>query len=354
MNGKLNRIEEQEQQLLQKYANNNFNRDNAQDVFKDWVQVDETTKKGKRKKKHQSKKLNQSSVVADNSMVDTPSNTTPITPDSEFLATLINQDDYVIKYKSKKKKKQHRALDEDLAQSISNLKTNGTAKESILHEIQGTSKTIKKEKQRNGLKKKKKNRKKKDCDDTIESTPGRSEDVEIKDTESCDQSVKYLKTHNKNTENIDQPDTAASSNKKRKRKSSKRDKKQCLYDDTNDLSSNEDGDDGMKKCDRLLEYVKNEVERQPRKKLKIVAKNLTPFQSKHLQKAGIKVEIVENTGDTDNPKIKSQMQKIVRKMENAMNFKEEDEDSGQDVVDAGIEHKSTERKKKNKHKKSKK
>lgn len=353
LNGKLSRIEEQERQLLENYSKSSFNTDTAQDVFKDWVQVDE--KKSQRKKKKQNKSAD-TNIVAESSKdtVDNADCTTPITPDSEHLATLLNQSDYVVKFKSKKKKKRHRALDEDLAESLNrSLSTSSPVKEpeTPIHKIQDSSKAIKKKRKKNRAEKKKKKRAKLGVD---ESTGLINEDVEIRDSDSCKYVVnnpiaeKYLKRSiekQKKEENKDEGDAVQlSSSKKRKRKASKPEKTDFTIDDNDDISS--DGDDGVQRKDRLVEYIKGEMQRQPRKKFKIVAENLTPFQSKHLQKAGITLEVNKTTVDSKKlKKERKQMQKIAKQLENAMNLTE---DAGEDVVDAGVADSVSEPKKKRK------
>lgn len=134
LSGKLNRIEEQERQLIEKYSNN-FDTNAAQEMFKDWVTVD--THKKKKKPKIKTATTNEITVTS---------------PDSEKLADLLNQSDYVVKYKSKKKKRRHKALDEELATSLSlclnttNISdaTQTTESDNKLHGILQSSSVIKK------------------------------------------------------------------------------------------------------------------------------------------------------------------------------------------------------------------
>lgn len=113
--GKLNRIDAQEQQMLEKMG---INKDDASSIFKDWVKV---TKKHKKHKKSNKEQRNKTNTTAS---------------DTEL--------DYKIGYKSKKKKKIHRQRDEDLARSLSKLKTDDSTP-STFDCIQDTSRTIKKE-----------------------------------------------------------------------------------------------------------------------------------------------------------------------------------------------------------------
>lgn len=102
--------------------------------FKDWIEV--TNKKKKKKKKSSNKKLDESTKPKVPLIPQ-------ITTDAD-LGMLINQDDYVIKYKSKKSKKKAKSIEEDLVKTLSNLKTHQSpsSKKDALHSISSTSKAI--------------------------------------------------------------------------------------------------------------------------------------------------------------------------------------------------------------------
>lgn len=180
LSGKLNRIEEQERQLLEKYSNN-LDTDAAQEMFKDWVAVD--TRKKKKKPKIKSA---------------TSTEVTATSPDSEKLAELLNQSDYVVKYKSKKKKRRHKALDEALATSLSlclnttqiSDATPPTKFNDKLHGILQSSSVIKKKSTEKVEKKRNKKKRKTKIDHGI--IP--DEDIEITEVDGiAPEAQKYLK-----------------------------------------------------------------------------------------------------------------------------------------------------------------
>lgn len=145
--------------------NSNFSSETAQDTFNDWYSV-KKSKKHKKRNKGKSAKANQTQSNENTNTMDTAS---PSTPDSTRLEALVETGDYVIKNKSKKKKKTHRRIDEDLSKSMNSLQTESPPKnfdmDSMLNGVLDYSKAIKKEKHRkekNELKKKsKKSRKRK-------------------------------------------------------------------------------------------------------------------------------------------------------------------------------------------------
>lgn len=171
MSGKLSRIEEQERQLLQSYSNN-FDINAAQEGFKDWVKVDK------------SKKKKQKTAAA------APIEVAVTSPDTEKLATLLNQNDYVVKYKSRKKKRRHKAIDEDLATSLSKCLST-TQSDDNLHGILDASSVIKKKNKKKVEKKKNGKKKRKQKDDVGIIL---DEDVEITEVDSiAPEAQKYLK-----------------------------------------------------------------------------------------------------------------------------------------------------------------
>ncbi|XP_055307032.1 G patch domain-containing protein 4 [Sitodiplosis mosellana] len=117
MSGKLSRIDAQEQQMLKNIA---INTNTAQDIFKDWVV---TTKKNKKRNKKDTNEVDETAY--------------------SLLDSDLADQDYKIHYKSKKKKKQHRQRDEDLANSLGKLEFESYTSSKI-HNIQNTPKTVKK------------------------------------------------------------------------------------------------------------------------------------------------------------------------------------------------------------------
>lgn len=250
LSGKLNRIEEQERQLLEKYSHN-FDSNVAQEVFKDWVEVD-TDKKKKRKVKPA-----------------IPCEPTVTSPDSEKLATLLNESDYVVKYKSKKKKRRHKALDEDLATSLSKcLSTShtltGESDDNKLHGILNTSTVIKKKGTKKVEKKKSKKKKRKPMiDDGIVL----DEDVEITEVDGiASEARKYLKkskhslpaTEDGGVDEVDAIKVQQSKKCKRKHKEAKADKIGDSTDDIPKVSKREISK--MKKNNRKIEKIAKKLQ----------------------------------------------------------------------------------------------
>lgn len=192
LNGKLNRIEEQERQLLAKYTNN-FDISAAQEGFKDWIQVGASKKKAVK-----------APTVTDH---------TATSPDTEKLAALLDESDYVVKYKSRKKKRRHKAIDEDLATTLSKCLTTKASIDDKLHGINAVSSVIKKKKsQKDGVEKvkKKKNRKRKtDLGMLLD------EDVEFNEVEDLPPALWKASVK---VADVDEVDTVKINSSKRKKK----------------------------------------------------------------------------------------------------------------------------------------
>lgn len=140
MEGKLRRIVEQEKQLLDEHA---VKTENAQNIFQTWIEVKRKKHKGRTSKVN---RVNDDKCTSVSNAFDCMSST--MLP-SILPTGLINQDDdYTVHRISKKKKKQHRVRDEDLARSLSQMTTRDSAKCSPFHGVQHSSKVIKKEKGR--------------------------------------------------------------------------------------------------------------------------------------------------------------------------------------------------------------
>lgn len=301
----MNRIEEQERQLLVKYSGK-IDRDSAQEVFKDWIEVDTVKKIEKKLKKKK---------------IDSPlQSTETLSPDSEKLATLLNQCDYVVKYKSKKKKKRHRALDEDLANSLNGLQTISPIEEKSetkLNCINENSIPIRKKDKK--MKKKKKRK-------AIEHDDGYlvNDDIEIDEPIDQTDSIKVVEITKKKKNKLKKKirklkNTEESFGKSKKRKI----KKKVTLSDSDCLSANDSSDTEIKEH-RLTKQIKMEMEKHPNKKFKVIAENLTPFQSKQLVKAGLKVVEKKEFNPRLHKKEKKEFNKIANLLENAMNFDEVD------------------------------
>lgn len=304
----MSRIEEQERQLLEKYENG-LDRDEATEVFKGWIEVE--NKKNKKNKN----KIKQTKDVPDGATGDL------ISPDSEKLSQLLDQTEYTVKYKSKKKKKKHRKIDEQLAESMNSLKATSPEPEpqdEKLRSLNAASTVIKKLTEKVEKKKSEKKSKKQKS----------NEGGMLSKTASVDE-VEY------------------------QRKSNKRTREQVIESDddfTEEITEH-----------RIVKQIKEEMEKQPKKKFKIVAENLTPFQRKHLSKAGL--DIVERK-PYDGGKAKKarkeekEFKKIAKTLEMKMSFDDADEVDGQEPqnVSDGIgtsEHIEKRKKKKDKNKKAK-
>lgn len=281
MSGKLNRIEEQERQLLEKYSNN-FDSNAAQEVFKDWVEVDTGKKKNLKKK------------------TTTANEITVTSPDSEKLATLLDQNDYVVKYKSRKKKRRHKAIDEDLATALSKClnttQSSDTTTQSMnsdekLHGILESSSVIKKKKSTKKVEKMKTNKKKRKP--KVDEGFIIDEDIEITEVDGFTlEQQKYLKHPPGVLENagVDEIDTVA---KVKQTKKCKRKHKEAKAVKNDDSSGN----------DNILKVSKRE-------KSKIIKNNRT------IEKIAKKLETIMSLDETDTVVEKSKTKKKKKKKTN--------------------------------------
>lgn len=216
-------------------------------MFKDWVKVDTRKKK---KKKEKTAPQNESNI--------------PITtsPDSEKFAALLNETDYVVKYKSRKKKKQHKALDEDLATTLSKcLSTNQnndvepqtTKADGKMHGILASSSVIKKKSKTKIEKKLNKNRRKykKDIGIIVD------EDVEITEVDGIAPPGKYLK-HSQNSAAVAEEKSADEVDTVKKAKKRKRNANKCSADGAD--------------CPKVPKHVKSKLMRNHSKVERITRK----------------------------------------------------------------------------------
>lgn len=246
LNGKLSRIDAQNQEMLKKSL---INTNTAQDVFNDWIRV---TKKRKDKKHKKEKKIL-------NTYEDS-AKTTDNSPESNKLASLLSEDDYKIKYKSKKHKKQQRDRDEDLAKSFSTLNDKGKA--------------IKKEKR-----------------------------------------LKARKNHIKNSRNESREHIIMTESTETTELKATRIPKQNIILDhmSSDCSGSEEHDDP------LVQHISNLVESYPNKKFKVIAEKLTPIQKKKLRKSGLRVDF-KKPNKKKSKKEKAKIDKISKRIQNSMCF----------------------------------
>lgn len=277
LSGKLSRIEAQEKQLLAKYE---LNSETATNIFQNWVQV-------KKKRKNRNPKLNSEEFSLD---VDDSSDITKCltsSPDSDKLIGLIDENDYQIRCASKKKKRQQRHRDEELAKSLSQLTANDVAtcsRSSNFDSIQNSSKVIKKEKRT------KKKHRRRHCAMEAETI-----------TETTDDEFHRSKL-------------------KSKSKKSKRNDSQ-FGNNSSDASSSDCDEPDMSE-DPLVKQIADMMKRYPSKKFKVIAEELTPFQKKHLQKSGLRIELKSKKCRDKKKRNKehAQLEKISKKIEKSMVF----------------------------------
>lgn len=254
LSGKLNRIEEQERQLLGKYSNN-FDSNAAQEVFKDWVKVDT-----RKKKKHKIK------TAATHEIAVT-------SPDSEKLATLLNHNDYVVKYQSKKKKRKHKAIDEDLATSLSKClsttqssdATQTTKSDEKLRGVLESSSVIKKKSKGKVKVEKSKNKKKRKPKIDVGFTV--DEDVEFTEVDGITpEQRKYLKypKHSPDVDTavdeVDKVNVKQTKKCKRKHKETKAVKSECSGDDGVILKVSKREKSKLIKNNRKIEKIAKKLE----------------------------------------------------------------------------------------------
>lgn len=254
-------------------------------VFKDWVQVD-AKKKKKRKTKIDS--------------IETPPtpNLHNITDPLDILKQngLINQEDYVIKSKSKKKKRQHRAIDEGLASTLSTLKASSDG--SAINESESTSRTDEKlrgvHSDSTVIKKKKSKKSKKNKRDSEQDEGIVDEGVPI------DKTAQFKK---KTASDVAEAATSDKKSKKRKREP----EPVISYSD-------DDIDDDLElKHGQMFNQIQSEIKSKTQslgnKKFRVVIQNMTQFQSNHLKKSGI--PFVERK-DTNPEKLKKERRAFAR------------------------------------------
>lgn len=272
LSGKLSRIEAQENQLL---AQNLLNSETATNIFQNWVQV-------KKKRKNRNKTSLPETNSIDVTETDNTNKCSTSSPDSDTLNGLIDEHDYQIK-KSRKKKKQQRARDEELAKSISQLSANESTLKPVtpdLKNVQSKSKAIKKAK-RNSKKQRKKN-----CT------------METDGDNTTDDGFNRKKRQTKSESNAFRNDSKLS-----------------------DCSSSECDEKEIQE-DPLVRQIADVMKRYPSKRFKVIAEELTPFQKKHLRKSGLRIELksIKKRDKKKRNKERAQLDKISQKIEKAMVF----------------------------------
>lgn len=260
LSGKLSRIVDQEKQLLNE---NVINTENAHNIFQTWIQVK------KKKHKRKSSRRNTEECTNVSNAVDEPNE-----KDLDHLPDIINQEDYKLKGISKKKKKQQRIRDEDLARSLSQLSTTNdcvVGSDSFkFHGVQSNSKVIKKD------------------------------------------------THRKKSHRNRKNRNAANDNEEKlpKEKSTKQIGNSTI---NGHLSSSEDSGRDVQ-ADPMVLQIKKLMSRYPSKKFKVEAGELTPFQKKQLQKSGLRIEFKAKKREKKRNKERKQLGKIIEKMKHSMDF----------------------------------
>lgn len=248
---------EQEKQLLEK---NVIETENAQNIFQTWVQV--------KKRKHKKRTPIHSGTNDDKCVNTSISNVQDLTN----VPNLINQEDYQLSSMSKKKKKQQRNLDEDMARSLSQLSTSSSTHAEGTHSfklygVQSESKVIKKEKCRRKSHSGHKGRK------------------------------------DRNNDKMYRIETRHGTQKE--------------YNPTNFSSSDESED---VQTDPIVLQIKNVMNQHPSKKFKVVAKELTPFQKKQLRKSGLRIEVKSQKREKKVYKDRTQVERIIKKMKHSMDI----------------------------------
>lgn len=245
----------------------------AQDIFKDWIAV---KKKRKNKRKDKRKETKHVTTETDTSITNKTDGQNepalPSTPESDTCNGLIDQNDYKTKNKSRKKKRQHRERDEDLAESLSKLKT-GDFSSSSLHGILDTSKTIKKEKSKRS--KVKKNR--------------------------PDNSINQM--------SVESVPSAGKSKSPSKKSKSPKSSAILLLSDNSDCE------------DSLAHQIGEVMKKHPNKKFKVVSEQLTKHQKKSLLKSGLRVDLKSKKKKKDKKKKlkeRAQFEKISKQLEKSL------------------------------------
>lgn len=206
----------------------------AQDVFKAWIQV---------KRKHKNRSQAKST--------------------EKISSNLLNQEDYQLQHTSKKKKKEHRKLDEELSKSLSSLRTNEAGSSSNIYAMQSTSKVI---------------------------TSGKRKRKHLK------HSTKKIDEEIENT--ADKP-------------------REASHFRPNCASSDSDSQD--EQMDPLVKRIAEVMKKYPNKKFKVIEEELTPLQKKHLRKSGLQIKLKSKKGDKEKKLQKlAQIKKISRDIQKSM------------------------------------
>lgn len=286
-------------------------------VFKDWVVVDSKKKNQKNKTKKQIPPTPTVEGLND-----------PLDPLK--LSGLISQKDYAGRKKSKKSSRKQKRQLEDLAASLSGLNASSTPAtitaaasddspvDSKLRGVHRKSTVIKKKKNKN--RKSKRRHREEDHgsvnvdEDVVLDVPQPTEDGnEIRNP--------FLKESSTNADAIDGAKEVKVQYSGKKEKSKKRKREVEVVPDLSD------DDDIDLKHGKLAEQIEKEIQKRPNKKVKVVVENITPFQSKHLAKAGI--AFVEKK-EVENGARKKQERKVfarmARKMAKSMSLEEDGDD----------------------------
>lgn len=244
-----------------------INTETAPAIFKDWIQV-------KKKKKRNSKQIKHMHTINDElSSIDTMTNSKNLTDSLESNkssdAPLVDED-YQIKYKSKKHKKLQRDRDEDLAQSFSTLGSKDAGESSLhpAHDIglSANSRLIKKENRA-------KARKSKSDANAIEVIK-QVKEQKRRENEKTNNDIGYTSSENSDSDIQDDP---------------------------------------------LINQISDAIRKRPDKKFKILAKELTAIQKKKLKKSGLSIEFKARKKDKKKlNKELAKVSKISRKIESSM------------------------------------
>lgn len=241
------------------------------------------------------------------------------------LIGLINEDDYKGRKKSKKSSRRQKRELEQLAETLGNLNASSTTTtislrevspiDSKLRGIHSNSTVIKK-------KKKSKNAKRRQREMEHIGTPA-DEDVVLDTSQAIEESneirSQYLKSSS--TKICEGNDVESTKEIKVKRPKDKSKKRKREVEVIPELS---DDDDIDLKHGTLAEQITNEIKKRPNKKIKVVVENITPFQSKHLAKAGITfVEKKEKGNGAQKKKEQRMFAKIAKKMKKSMSLEED-------------------------------
>lgn len=333
--------------MLANMSNNNFNSEAQNESRDGWIFV-------KKHKKHKRNKAHEEGNAMPSTSSELKSkvllNLTQSLTDSEKVAALLSQDDYTIKYNSKKKKKEHRRRDKDLAEKLSNLTTeSATTSESMritiksgeikpsgrifiakdrLHQLEESSKKIKKDRNRSHVTKEKKHSR--SAFDSVPSTSyNNTAEHSNKNPEKCKKKHvnKKLDHQQKTTEQIirQRLENLSTRIEKFRKRAAEDD-----IEESDDFSSDEEeDDDGDKKkdSDKWIDKIKDLAKENPSgETIVLKSSKLTPFMSKRLRKAGIDVK-VEHSKQSKKQTTKEQirMNEITNKLAGSMSLSDDSE-----------------------------